>query len=105
MRIAASVERAQSDRFEQFVDAILYLVFGLAQSVDFDDLSEHAAHRNTRIERTIWILEDDLHLAAHLAEALAGHLGNFFALEFYGAGGRLDQTEDGAPGRRFATAR
>ena len=59
-------------------------------------LGNDLADGHTRIQRSIGILEDELHLATHVLDLMLAHLGNIFALEEHLTGGRLGQTHDGA---------
>ena len=63
-----------------------------------------AADRHARIERGERVLEDDLHVAAERAERRGIELRDVAALEPDLAGGRLDQPQDAAAGRRLARA-
>ena len=66
-----------------------------------DDLPD--AH--ARIERRVRVLEDDLHLAAHLAHRRRVQRQQLAPLEGDAAAGRLDEPDKAAPERRLAATR
>ncbi len=66
----------------------------------FDDVAD--AH--ARVERGVRILEDDLHLATRLAQAIAGEAQHVFPLKANFSRCRFDEPQDAAAGGRLATA-
>ena len=72
---------------------------------DLQGLADDRPHGQARIERSVRVLEDDLHVAPQRAQRIAVHARDVGALEHHLAGGRLDQAQDAAAGRRFAAAR
>src|ERR1035437_8136713 len=67
--------------------------------VRLDPLANGAAHAHSRIERGVWILEDDLHPAAEPAERLPLQREHVRAVKRHASGGRLDQAQDRAADR------
>src|SRR5438034_6764665 len=65
-------------------------------------LPNDAANGHSRIERCIGVLEDDLHLAPHVAQVFAADLGQLPPHEPDRARCRLDELEDAVAGRRLA---
>ncbi len=105
MRIAACVERAESDNLQQLIDAVLDVVLRCAELVDFKNFGQHSANGDARIERAVGVLENNLHVAAHLAQTLAGHLRDFLTLELDRSRGRFDEAKNRAACGRLAAAR
>src|ERR1700733_9442284 len=99
------MERAESDGFEQFVNAVFYFGVGLPQLVDFQNFRQHSADSNSWIKRAVRVLKYNLHLPAHDAQAMIGHSGHLLAFEFDGACRRFDKAQNGASGCGFATTR
>ena len=52
----------QSDQLQIFVDHLLALFFILRKMMDIDSLTDDIGNGHTRVERSIRILEDHLHL-------------------------------------------
>ena len=102
MRIAVNVLGVQSDNVEKLADTLNALLLG-AHAVNGHGLGDDLTDSHTRIERSIRILEDELHLATHILDLMLAHLGNIFTLEEHLTGGRLGQAHDGAT-RRGLTA-
>ena len=95
MRITVDVLGVQSNDVEKLADALNALLLG-AHAVNGHGLGDDLTDGHTRVERSIRILEDKLHLATHVLDLMFAHLGNIFALEEHLTGGRLGQTHDGA---------
>ena len=104
MRIAVNVLRVQSNDVEKLADTLNALLFG-AHAVNGHGLGHDLADGHTRIERSIRILEDELHLATHVLDLMFAHLGNIFALEEHLTGGRLGQTHNGTARRGLTATR
>ncbi len=104
MGVALGVLRTQPDDLQQLHHTILDFCIRLAKTMELDDLGKHAADGDTRVERGIGILEDDLHLAAKIAQIVACHRRHFPSFELYRAGGRIHEPENRAPRRGLATA-
>ena len=85
----------QTDDVQQLADALDTLLLG-THAMNGHGLGDDLADGHTGIERSIGILEDELHLATHILDLVLAHLGNVFALEEHFACRRLGQTHDGA---------
>src|SRR5205807_2043413 len=105
MRIAPHVVGIEPDGFEQFDDPVLELAPAFREVMDDQRFADDRADGHARVERSVGILEDDLHVAAQRAQRAAGQGGDVLAVEPDLAGGRLDQPQDAAPGGRFAATR
>src|SRR3990172_7181655 len=70
VRVTAGENRIKIDYFKQMSDALLDLLAG-CRAVDHKRLAHDLFHGHARIQAGIRILEDHLHLAAHLAHAFA----------------------------------
>jgi hypothetical protein len=92
------------DNIEQVFDALLDLLPG-CDVMDHERLTDDVGYRHARVQAGIRILEDHLHLAAHLAEFLALQVHQVHAFEFHRAGGRAVQLQDRPTGGGLATAR
>ena len=73
-------------------------------AVDAQRLADDVVHRHPRIQRRIRILEDDLHLAAHVAHLTPVQMGDVPPVEDDRPGGRLDELDQRPGERRLATA-
>ena len=104
MRIAVDVLGVQSNDVEKLADALNALLLG-THAMNGHGLGDNLSDGHTRVERSIRILEDKLHLATHVLDLMLAHLGNIFALEEHLTGGRLGQTHDGAARRGLAATR
>ena len=104
MRIAVNVLGVQSDDVQQLADTLNALLLG-AHAVNGHGLGDNLADGHTRVERSIRILEDKLHLATHVLDLMLAHLGNIFTLEEHLTGGRLGQAHDGAARRGLTATR
>ncbi len=78
--------------------------FFVDQIVDLQRLGDDVADRHARVQRRVGVLEDHLHLAAHLAHLAAVQLGQVLAVEDDLAAGRLVELQDGAAGGGLAAA-
>ena len=104
MREAAHVVGAEADGLEQVDHALLALAAVAGQAVDGERLADDAADGVARVERGERVLEDDLHVAPHVAQLLARRVGDVASLEPDLARAGLDQPQDAAPGGRLAAA-
>ena len=95
MRIAVDVLGVQSNDVEKLADALNALLLG-AHAMNGHGLGDDLTDGHTRVERSIGVLEDELHLATHVLDLVLAHLGNVFALEEHLTGSRLGQTHDSA---------
>ena len=102
--IAVNVGFVQTDLTQQLPHARKALFFGAEGLVDnqrfFDDLAD--AH--TRVERTVRILKNDLHVLAILFHFLFAQPGDVVAVVGDRALGRLDQTQQRAQQGRLSAA-
>jgi hypothetical protein len=92
----------QPDPREQPLHAFASFIGGDAEIAQ--RLGDDLASLQTRIQRGIRILEDDLQVAPVLAHRLGREAGQFLALELHRSGGRLDQAHHRLGGRRLAAA-
>ena len=97
MRISVNVLGIEANDVEQLANAI-HALLGRTDAMDDHGLGNNLADRHTRIERCIRILEDELHVAAHILELGLVHLGDIFALKVHLAGRRRVEVHDGAAG-------
>ena len=104
MRITVDVLGVQSDNVEKLADALNAFLLG-AHAVNGHGLGDDLTDGHTRVERSIRILEDKLHLATHVLDLMLAHLGNIFTLEEHLTGGRLGQAHDGATRRGLTATR
>ena len=72
--------------------------------MDRHGLGDDLADGHARVEGRIGILEDELHLAAHVLDLMLVHLGDIAALEEHLAGGGLGEPHDGTAGGGLAAA-
>ena len=95
VRIAVDVLGVQTDDVQQLTDTLNALLLG-AHAMNSHGLGDDLADGHTRIERSIGVLEDELHLTTHVLDLMLAHLGNVFALEEHLTCRRLGQAHDGA---------
>ena len=104
VRIAVDVLGVQTDDVQQLADA-LDTLFLCTHAMNGHGLRNNFADGHTRVERSIGVLEDELHLATHILDLVLAHLGNVFALEEHFACRRLGQAHDGAARRGLTATR
>ena len=92
VRIAVREARVEADDVEQLADADA-AVAARADPVHDQRLADDVSDRHPRVERRVRVLEDDLHLAPHLAERFAAELRQLDALEPHRAGVGLRRIE------------
>ena len=92
-----------SDEIHQFLCTFGNLRLGEAASL-LQRLLDGVLHADTRIQRGIGILEDDVHLLTQTAQILALGVGDILTVHDDMAVGRVKQTNDGTPQRGFAAA-
>jgi hypothetical protein len=73
--------------------------------VNLQSLADDVAHPHTRVERSIGVLKNDLHLASHIAQLALGELQQIPALKDHLAAGRFDESKNRSAQSRFAAAR
>ena len=98
VRVAGDVLRIEPDQAEQLGDAFL-LGRALGQMVRLDRLRDDRSDGHPGIERAVRVLEDDLHLATHLAQLLGLQRVQVHAVEPDRAAGRVAQPDHRAPDR------
>ena len=64
MRITCRLFAVQADLLQQMFDSLGTLRLAAAKPVNIDRFADNVANRHARIERSIRILKDVLHLAA-----------------------------------------
>ena len=104
VRIAPRMLGQQADDGQKLAGALLALGLGV-QAVHGHRLDQDLAHGHARIERGVGVLEDDLHVAAHLAQRLLVEVRDLVALEAHRARRRIHQAQHQPAGRRLAAAR
>ena len=104
VRIAAVMILAQADLMEQLHHPLAFR-FALGELVDFKPLADNIADPHARVERGVWVLKNNLHFAAHVAQFALRHSEKILTLKNHLAAGGLDQTQDRSPQGRFAAAR
>ena len=92
----------EADGAQQLVDALLALVAAVA-AVDAQRLADDVAHGHARVQRRVRVLEDDLHLAPHVAHLAAVERRDVAAVEEDLPARRLDELDDRA--RRASSCR
>src|SRR5215211_2961217 len=104
MRVAAAQVRQprQPHPGERRLDPLAMLDAG--QAGVGERLGERALDREARIDGVEGVLEDELRLLAKGAQTEPGERAERLALEEDGAGARLDELQEQAPGRRLAAA-
>ena len=103
MRVTVDVLGVEAHDVEELAHGLHALLFG-AHVVDRHGLRDDLADGHARVQARIWILEDELHVAAHLLELLMAHLRDVFALEIHLARGGVGQPHDGAARRGLTAA-
>ncbi len=71
----------------------------------FQRLTDDVAHRHTRVERSVGVLEDHLHLPPHTPQPLTLQSSKFFILEEDATIGRPIKLKNRPARGRFTTAR
>ncbi len=104
MREAVQVLFAQADLFEQFDHTRTNLRFG-QHMVRNQRLGHDLLDFETRAERGKRVLENYLHLLAHLAHFGAFECGQVTPIEKHLPGGRLEQAQDNPPQSGLTAAR
>ena len=104
MGIAILVEGLQAAVVHDLIDIVVKFFLG-HQTVLADGLTDDLAHGHTGLQRGEGVLEDDLHLGAHVAHLLGVEVIDLLAVEQHLAVGLFaGQTEDGAAGGGLAAA-
>ena len=103
VRIFAHEPRRQTDFFHQRADRPGQVGLG-DFAVDLNRLGERGVNGHARVERGVRVLKNHLEIGTCGAQFLAAHVGEGSAAESDGAGGRLDELQDGAAQSGFAAA-
>ena len=103
VREAVRVLRREPDRPQQLVHPGAPLRAVIA-TVDAERLADDVADRHARVERRVRVLEDDLHLPAHLAHLAPTEVRDVAPVEDDLARRRLDQLDQRAREGRLAAA-
>ena len=103
VRVASGVKRLHSHGLEQVCHPLIDFL-ALGDSMDEQRLADDLADRHARVERSVGVLEDDLHVPSQGSQRAAGHRGDVLALEQDLAGRRFDQLHDESAGRGLAAA-
>ena len=101
MAVAPAVVRIEAHFAEQPGDALAPFLLR-SNVVDHQRLRNDVANLHARVERGIWILEDDLHFATQLAQFAFAHRRHVAIFKPDLAFRRFDQTKEAATGRRFS---
>ena len=83
----------------------IHAFLGCADLMDVQPLHHGFPDRHPRIERSIRILKDDLHIAAHNLELARGQAENVLAFELDGTRGRFNQAQQQSAEGRFDASR
>src|SRR4029079_1228601 len=94
-RIAPRHGWLEPDELQQLCDACLTST-AVADAVNDKRLGDDRVHAHPRVQRRVWILEDDLHLAARRAQPRRRERTHVLAFEPHLAGRGLDQPQDAA---------
>ena len=95
---------AQTDLMQQLHHPLSF-GFALGKLVNFQSFADDVADAHARIERSVGILENNLHFAAHVAQLAPRQRQEILAVEDHFAAGRLDQPENRSTQSRFAATR
>jgi hypothetical protein len=104
VRVALEVCRVQADELEQLADAAATLV-SIAEAVNDQRFLDDLTCPHPRVQRRVWVLKDDLHVAPRLPHLARGQREHLAAAESHVAGGRLDEPKHASPRRRLAASR
>src|SRR5262249_49520954 len=95
--------RRKPDELEQAID--LRANVGVRNhAMESERLARRRFPRHRRVERSVWILKDDLHAPADGAKGLAARLRDVAAVEHDRAARRFEETEEKFRERRLAGA-
>src|SRR5688500_17788662 len=94
----------EPDPLEQVADGGLALAL-VRHAMDVEALAHDLADAHARVERRVWILEDDLDVTASRLELPCVEDEELLALERHAPGSRRDQSEKDLSKRRLSTSR
>jgi hypothetical protein len=103
VRITVVMIFAEAHLPEQF-DHPVALGSAPGEFVNFQAFSDDIADAHPRVQRSIGILKNDLHLPPRIAEFALGQSQQVFSLEINFAAGRLDEPKNGSSQCRLAAA-
>src|SRR5258706_4862338 len=101
--VAQGEGRIEAHALEEVGDHFLALA-AAGNAMDLDGLTDDVADGHARVEAADGVLEDDLHVAAELAELFAFVAEEILPAIGDGAAGARDEAEDGAANGGFAAA-
>src|SRR3990172_3697316 len=103
MRVTSGMVVLQAHLLESLTHN-LHALSGRADPMNVQTFDHRVADRYTRIERSIRVLKDDLHVAAHGFQVSRLQRKHILVIELYDARSWLDQPEHGTPHGGFAAA-
>ena len=104
MRVAVDVLRVESHHVQEAADVLLALLGVRHDVVDDERLRNDLSDGHAGVQGRIGVLEDELHVAAHLLELLLAHLRDVLALEEHRAAGGTGEVHDAAARGGLAAA-
>src|SRR5262245_27125702 len=104
MRVIVHLRRPQPDALEQLGHTLQPRPLR-GKAVHLQRLADNGAGAHARIQRRVWVLEDDLHLLPERPELSLPQPCDVAAAEAQDARRGLDQTQDGAANGGLAAAR
>ena len=96
--VAIGHVRVQPYGLQQLRHAIVVLAFSGGQLVDRERLADDVAAGHPRVQGTVRVLEDDLHLTAHGAHSAGVEIVEPLAIEHHVAGGGFVELENAPAG-------
>src|SRR6516225_8706298 len=103
MRIPIHRVRSHSDHFEELNDSFLLLA-PAREVVYLNSFADYRAHFHAGIQRCIWILKYQLHVASQRSQFAARECRKIPPVKPDPPPRRIHQTQDESPKRRFARA-
>ena len=94
---------AQTNLVEQVGYPVVFLLFA-QMKVNIHSLRDDFSDGHTRVQRSVWVLEDDLNILFKFQQVLALEGGNILAVKNHLAGGRLIELDHGASAGGLAAA-
>ena len=102
--IAVDKALSKTDGVHELEHAVFDLVLVRQDFIEPDGLGNDLVDRLLGVERGIRILEDDLHILAHVPHLGFRELGDILSFKEHLAGGRLNETKNGPARRGLAAA-
>ena len=100
---AVGVIGTQTDLVEQLCDLIVLFFIGQLE-VDVHALRDNLSDGHTRVQRSIWVLEDNLDVLAELQQVFSLQGGDVLAVKDNLAGGRFIQLHHSSAAGGFSAA-